>query len=38
MGKKLQNVISMARKDGYLDVPDHVIGDLSNVNDKMLYY
>lgn len=34
MGKKLQNVISMARKDGYLDVPDHVIGDLSNVNDK----
>lgn len=34
MGKKLQNVINMAIKDKYLDVPDYVIGDLSNVNDK----
>ncbi|MDD2238633.1 MAG: ribonuclease J [Bacilli bacterium] len=34
MGKKLQSVINMAIKDGYLNIPDHVIGDLSNVNDK----
>lgn len=34
MGKKLQAVIKMAREGGYLNVPDHVIGDLRNVNDK----
>ena len=34
MGKKLQNIINMAIKDGYLNIPENIIGDLSNVNDK----
>ncbi len=34
MGKKLQNIINMAREEKHLVVSDHVIGDLSNIGDK----
>lgn len=34
MGKRLQNVVNFARKEGYLKVNDDVIGDLNNVNDS----
>jgi len=32
MGKKLQNVINMARSEGYLKIDDAMIGDLSHVD------
>lgn len=34
MGKKLQNVVSFAKKEGYLNFPDDLLGDLSNINDE----
>ncbi len=34
MGKRLQNVISFAHKEKYLNYNDEIIGDLSNVNDE----
>ena len=33
MGKRLQNVISFSKKEGYLNYNDSIIGDLSNIND-----
>ena len=33
MGKKLQNVVNFAKKEGYLNFPDDLLGDLSNVDD-----
>jgi len=34
MGKKLQNVITFAKKEGYLKFSDDLLGDLSNINDS----
>lgn len=34
MGKKLQNIVNIAVKKGYLNVEEDLIGDLSNLNDK----
>ncbi len=34
MGKSLQNAINFARKEGYLNIPQDLLGDLSNVNDE----
>lgn len=34
MGHKLQSVLDMAIKNGYLKVKPNTIGDLSNINDK----
>ncbi len=34
MGKKLQNVVSFAKKEGYLQFPPDLLGDLSNIEDK----
>lgn len=34
MGKKLQNMIDMAKKEGYLTFNDTILGDLSNINDE----
>ena len=34
MGKSLQDMISMARREGYLTISDDKIGDLTNLNDK----
>lgn len=34
MGKKLQNVVSFAKKEGYLHFNDEILGDLSNIDDK----
>lgn len=34
MGKKLQNIVSMAKKEGYLIFEDNILGDLSNLDDK----
>ena len=34
MGKKLQNIIHMAVKEGYINIPDDLIGDLSNIHDS----
>jgi len=34
MGKKLQNVVSFAKKEGYLNFNDDILGDLSNIDDK----
>lgn len=34
MGKNLQNIISYAKKEGYLKFSDGLLGDLSNVEDK----
>lgn len=34
MGKKLQNVVSFAKKEGYLNFPDNLLGDLSNIEDE----
>lgn len=34
MGKKLQNVIHFAKKEGYLKFSDDLLGDLSNINDN----
>lgn len=34
MGKTLQNIISFSKKEGYLNFPDNMLGDLSNIDDK----
>ena len=34
MGKNLQNIISFAKKEGYLKFQDSILGDLSNIEDK----
>ena len=34
MGKKLQNIISFCKKEGYLEFDDEILGDLSNVEDQ----
>lgn len=34
MGKKLQNIVNMAKKEGYLTFDDNMLGDLSNLDDK----
>ncbi len=34
MGKNLQNIISFAKKEGYLKYSDNLLGDLSNIDDK----
>lgn len=34
MGKKLQNVVSFAKKEGYLTFPDDILGDLSNIEEE----
>jgi len=34
MGKKLQNTISFAKKEGYLSYNESLIGDLSNIDDE----
>jgi ribonuclease J len=33
MGKRLQNIVNFAKKEGYLSFNDDLLGDLSNVND-----
>ena len=34
MGKKMQSVINFCRKEGYLEIDDTLLGDLSNVEDN----
>lgn len=34
MGKKLQNVVTFSKKEGYLNFPDDLLGDLSNIEDE----
>ncbi len=34
MGKKLQNIVNMAKKEGYLTFDNNILGDLSNLDDK----
>lgn len=34
MGKKLQNVVAFGKKEGYLNFPDDLLGDLSNITDE----
>ncbi len=34
MGKNLQNIISFAKKEGYISFSDSLLGDLSNIEDK----
>ena len=34
MGKKLQNVVTFAKKEGYLSFPEEILGDLSNIEDE----
>jgi len=34
MGKKLQNVVAFGKKEGYLNFPDDLLGDLSNIDDE----
>ena len=34
MGKSLQNSINFARKEGYININDDLLGDLSNINDS----
>ncbi len=34
MGKKLQNVVNFSKKEGYLNFPDDLLGDLSNIEDE----
>lgn len=34
MGKSLQSAINFAKKEGYLNIPNDLLGDLSNVNDS----
>ena len=34
MGKKLQNIINMAINEKYMNVPENILGDLSNVEDS----
>lgn len=33
MGKRLQNVVSFSKKEGYLEFNPEILGDLSNIND-----
>lgn len=33
MGKRLQNVVNFAKKEGYLHFNEDIIGDLGNIND-----
>lgn len=34
MGKKLQNIVTYAKKEGYLNFQDDLLGDLSNLEDN----
>ena len=34
MGKKLQNIVNTAQKEGYLTFDNNILGDLSNLDDK----
>lgn len=34
MGKRLQNIVNNAKKEGYLTFNDNILGDLSNLDDK----
>ena len=34
MGKKMQSVINFCKKEGYLEFPEDILGDLSNVEDQ----
>lgn len=34
MGKQLQSIITYAKKEGYLDFDDSILGDLSNLEDN----
>ncbi len=34
MGKRLQNMVNFGLKEGYLSIQDHILGDLSNINDN----
>ena len=34
MGKRLQNVVNFAHKEGYINFHEDILGDLSNVNDS----
>ena len=34
MGKKLQNIVNMAKREGYLTFNENILGDLSNLDDK----
>jgi ribonuclease J len=34
MGKKMQSVINFCKKEGYLEIDDDILGDLSNVEDQ----
>ena len=34
MGKKMQSTINFCKKEGYLEFPDDILGDLSNVEDQ----
>lgn len=34
MGKRLQTMINFSLKEGYLNVQDNILGDLSNINDS----
>lgn len=34
MGKKLQNMINFGLKEGYLNIDENMLGDLSNINDN----
>ena len=34
MGKRLQNVVSFAHKEGYMSYNEEILGDLSNINDE----
>ncbi len=33
MGKKMQNIINFAKNEGYLNIEEGLLGDLSNLND-----
>ena len=34
MGKRLQNVVNFAKKEGYMEFNEELLGDLSNINDE----
>lgn len=34
MGKKLQNMVTFAKKEGYLSFPEDLLGDLSNIEEE----
>ncbi len=34
MGKQLQNIVSMSKKEGYLNFDPSILGDLSNIDEK----